>query len=371
MLMSRVTFKPPVDGTYYSDKIEYGHYGNTSHSKFGIKDESTMIETDRKARVDSVQRDIRQAVLNHHKHQDMVEAVFFRLHKVQKYGEVEFKARVRDMIIDMIFDMGFDKYPKSWYLKWDVAQTPLIEIFCGVAAFHLPGYNVPLNRKYLWKYLGQKSNLQKPSWLQIPSSFARIAADSMDSIAEGMLAGIEFIENSDHEVKKGSQLAKALETARETLIKEELAKQKINHKKGELNMKSITVKFSGYNKGYEYLVPEYLNDQLPTKEELAANDYVAIVPGNNSCEDVVSIARVHEVSDVASKRATVLIIDIVPLTENLAKNKAIYDKIKTKQELLKKAQERYENANKLALYEKAAENDPDMKALLEQIKALD
>lgn len=364
--MVRVNFNPSTNDTHYSSNIEYGHYGNTPHSKFGIKDESATVETDLKVRVNSVQRDVQQAVLSHYNQRDMIEAVFIRLHKVQKYGEVKFKACVREMMIDMIFDMGFDKYPKTWYLKWDVAQMPLIEIFCGVAAFHLPGWNIPSNRKYLWKYLGQKSNLAKPSWLR-PHSIAQNAAHHIDSFA----AGIQFIENSDHEVKEGSQLAKALETAREVLIKEELSKQKIHHKKGELNMKSITVKFSGFNKGYEYLVPEHLADQLPTKKDLPFHDYVAVVPGNNSQEDIVSVAKVYKVNDVASKQATVLIIDIVPLTENLAKNKAIYNKITAKQELLRKAQERYENANKLALYEKAAENDPDMKALLDQIKELD
>lgn len=373
--MARMNFyRPPTNDTQpITGELAYDHYAHPNYIEMGSKQRYAATASDLEARVHKVQRDIQQTICRYDdSYLDMIRAVSYYLHKVKKSGEAEFKVEVRNMVIRMIYDLGFKKYPRSWYLKWEVSDNPLVDILCASAAFHLPHCTIPLDRKYIWRYLEQRLDVRTPEWLSAPSfKLADIASDSLHSIAEGMLAGIEFIANSDHEVKKGSQLAKALETARNTLIKEELAKQKINHKKGELNMKSITVQFSGYKKGYEYLVPEYLNDQLPTDEELSTHDYVAIVPGNNAQEDVVSVAKVTHTSDVASKRATVLLIDIVPLTENLAKNKAIYNKIKAKQELLQKAQARYENANKLALYEKAAEHDPDMKALLDQIKELD
>lgn len=67
---------------------------------------------------------------------------------------------------------------------------------------------------------------------------------------------------------------------------------------------------------------------------------------------------------------TEFIVGVDSYEEQQAFNEKLLINMAKKQELFAKAQARYEEANKMALFEKVADSDPVMKELLEEMKGL-
>lgn len=135
-------------------------------------------------------------------------------------------------------------------------------------------------------------------------------------------------------------------------------------------MKSIRVQFSKSSgaKAYEYLVPTNMEEKV-TELLSTGKTLFAVLPSTDSY-------RTYEIGLVVSKQledrnvGTKFIVGIDSYEDQKATNDQLLLNLAKRQELFAKAQARYEEANKLALFEKVADSDPVMKELLEEMKGL-
>lgn len=288
------------------------------------------------------------------------------------YDEEELDRDIIDGLYCLVYDLGFDKYPRSWYQS-EYEKTKSAKVFIDIIGASLAYYtgSLKLRRDYVTYWL-MGNNLkeppvyvtnQAPTVSDLPYDLSeQVSAFSLASQAISL--GLDFAQGRKIGIE-GSPLSKAL-----------MKQQSENNPQiegGTTNMKSINVQFTQGGTVYEYLVPSYLEKYL-VKELTDSTKLVAITPKAATrpfSDSYIASAQVVSINEVASKKATTMILGLVDVTDSAERNRAIADKLKEKQKLLKQAQERYENANKLALYAKAAESDPEMKALLDQIEGIE
>lgn len=151
-----------------------------------------------------------------------------------------------------------------------------------------------------------------------------------------------------------------------------------------MGTKLILVRYLGFNPDGELctvgrLYPYYVE----TKKQIKPQEFVVLADkSQNDDRNVVSTVRVIKVLDNPSTTVE----DVEKLTaecEYRNPRKKLFvgkadlggffaelDKKRKREEITKKLEERFKEAEKMALYQKLAETDPEMKALLTELEEL-
>lgn len=271
----------------------------------------------------------------------------------------------RKRLANMVEDAGFNKYQETRFL-YTGPITALLEIAGAVLHYygeldHVFGSrierilkrNTPytyISRTYVNNYLDE--NIYQRFLLK-------------KELGYEVIPDTPFIKK---ESPTDSEVTSAVEqlTANGVKVPDHIIKNIL----GGTNMKSINVKFSksSGSKLYEYVVPTNMEPEVKALLE-SGKTLFAVVPSVDSY-------RTYEIGLVASKQledrklGTKFIVGIDSYEEQQAFNEKLLINIAKKQELFAKAQARYEEANKMALFEKVADSDPVMKELLEEMKGL-
>lgn len=270
----------------------------------------------------------------------------------------------RKRLANMVEDAGFNKYQESRFL-YEGAITALVEI--AGAVLHYYGE--------LDHVFGSKieKTLKRGTYTYVSRTYVNNYLD--ENIYQRFLLkkelGYEVIPDTPL-IKKESPTDSEVTSAVGQLIANgvKVPDHVIKNILGGTNMKSINVKFSksSGSKLYEYVVPTNMESEVNTLLE-SGKTLFAVVPSTNSY-------RTYEIGLVASKQledrklGTEFIVGIDSYEEQQAFNEKLLINMAKKQELFAKAQARYEEANKMALFEKVADSDPVMKELLEEMKGL-
>lgn len=138
--------------------------------------------------------------------------------------------------------------------------------------------------------------------------------------------------------------------------------------------------YAPINKDYGYFIN--------TKKQIKVGDFICIghltKKGENSVNEdrnVISVVRVMKVQDDYDHNVEKGNELIAPLSKSpiykefigkadLGGYFAELDKKRKREEITQKLEERFKEAEKMALYQKLAETDPEMKTLLEELEAL-
>lgn len=289
----------------------------------------------------------------------------------------------RKSLANMVEDAGFNKYQETRFL-YTGPVTALLEIAGAVLHYygeldHVFGSrierilkrNTPytyISRTYVNKYLDEniyhRFLLKKELGYEVipDTPFIKKESTNVGCAVNDKLHNIVRKMSTDSEVTSAvGQLQSNGVKVPDHIIKNIL---------GGTNMKSINVKFSksSGSKLYEYVVPTNMEPEVKALLE-SGKTLFAVVPSVDSY-------RTYEIGLVASKQledrklGTKFIVGIDSYEEQQAFNEKLLINIAKKQELFAKAQARYEEANKMALFEKVADSDPVMKELLEEMKGL-
>ena len=139
--------------------------------------------------------------------------------------------------------------------------------------------------------------------------------------------------------------------------------------------------YSTVNKDYGYFIE--------TKKQIKVGDFLCIgyctkdgrQNGINEDRNVISVVRVMKVQDdyehnVEKGNELIAPLSKAPVYKELIGKAdlsgyfAEADKKRKREEITKKLEQRFKEAEKMALYQKLAETDPEMKALLEELEEL-
>ena len=147
--------------------------------------------------------------------------------------------------------------------------------------------------------------------------------------------------------------------------------------------KLLRVKYLGFNPDGELCtVGQSYPYAVETKKKISPQDFVVLADETqNEDRNVVSTVRVLEVLD---DKATAEEVDKLLTKSNYRKPRdkifvgkadlgdyfAELDKKRKREEITQKLEQRFKEAEKMALYQKLAETDPEMKALLTELEEL-
>lgn len=154
--------------------------------------------------------------------------------------------------------------------------------------------------------------------------------------------------------------------------------------------KLVIVKYLGVNYDGEYsTVNKDYGYFIETKKQIKVGDFLCIghitkdgqQNGINEDRNVISVVRVMKVQDdyehnVEKGNELIAPLSKAPIYKELIGKAdlsgyfAELDKKRKREELTQKLEQRFKEAEKMALYQKLAETDPEMKSLLEELEAL-
>lgn len=122
---------------------------------------------------------------------------------------------------------------------------------------------------------------------------------------------------------------------------------------------------------------------IETKKKVEKGDFICIAENNASNIDRACLSTVRVVNVVNNYKDNVEAGNtLIAGCENSPRNKifvgkaalgdyfAELDKKRKREEITKKLEQHFKEAEKMALYQKLAETDPEMKTLLEELEAL-
>lgn len=148
--------------------------------------------------------------------------------------------------------------------------------------------------------------------------------------------------------------------------------------------KLILVKYLGFNPEDELCTVGKLYPYLiETRKKIQPHDFVVLADkSQNDDRNVVSTVRVIKVADddTTSEEVEKLLADcqyreprkkLFVGKAELGDYFSELDKKRKREELTHKIETRFKEAEKMALYKKLAETDPEMKGLLEELEALE
>lgn len=270
----------------------------------------------------------------------------------------------RKRLANMVEDAGFNKYQESRFL-YEGSITALAEI--AGAVLHYYG---ELDHVFGAKI---ERTLKRNTYTYVSRIYVNNYLD--ENIYQRFLLkkelGYEVIPDTPFIKKErptDSEVTSAVEQLTANGVK--LPDHVIKNILGGTNMRSIRVQFSKSSgaKAYEYLVPTNMEEKV-TELLSTGKTLFAVLPSTDSY-------RTYEIGLVVSKQledrnvGTKFIVGIDSYEDQKATNDQLLLNLAKRQELFAKAQARYEEANKLALFEKVADSDPVMKELLEEMKGL-
>ena len=154
--------------------------------------------------------------------------------------------------------------------------------------------------------------------------------------------------------------------------------------------KLVIVKYLGMNVDGEYsTVNKDYGYFIETKKQIKVGDFLCIgyvtkdehQNGINEDRNVISVVRVMKVQDdydhnVEKGNELIAGLSKAPIYKELVGKAdlngyfAELDKKRKVEEINRKLEARFKEAEKMALYQKLAETDPEMKTLLEELEAL-
>ena len=154
--------------------------------------------------------------------------------------------------------------------------------------------------------------------------------------------------------------------------------------------KLVIVKYIGLNHDGEYsTVAKDYGYFIETKKQIKEGDFICIgyltwngqQNGVNEDRNVISVVRVMKVQDdydhnIEKGNELIATLSKSPIYKeflgkaDLGGYFAELDKKRKIEEINQKLEERFKEAEKMALYKKLAETDPEMKALLTELEAL-
>lgn len=157
-----------------------------------------------------------------------------------------------------------------------------------------------------------------------------------------------------------------------------------------MSKKLVIVKYLGVNYDGEYsTVNKDYGYFIETKKQIKVGDFICIghitKDGNrngvNEDRNIISTVRVMKVQDdydhnVEKGNELIGALSKAPIYKefigkaDLGGYFAELDKKRKREEITKKLEERFREAEKTALYKKLAETDPEMKGLLDELEAL-
>lgn len=156
-----------------------------------------------------------------------------------------------------------------------------------------------------------------------------------------------------------------------------------------MSKKLVIVKYLGLNYGGEYAtVNKDYGYFIETKKQIKVGDFICIghitKKGENSVNEdrnVISVVRVMKVQDdydhnVEKGNELIAPLGKAPIYKELIGKAdlggyfADLDKKRKLEEITQKLEQRFKEAEKMALYQKLAETDPEMKELLTELEAL-
>lgn len=156
------------------------------------------------------------------------------------------------------------------------------------------------------------------------------------------------------------------------------------------NKKLVIVKYLGVNYDGEYTtVNKDYGYFIETKKQIKVGDFICIgyitkdrcTNGVNEDRNVISVVRVMKVQDdydhnIEKGNELIASLSKAPIYKEFIGKAELgdyfyeLDKKRKREEITKKLEERFKEAEKMALYQKLAETDPEMKSLLEELEAL-
>ena len=154
--------------------------------------------------------------------------------------------------------------------------------------------------------------------------------------------------------------------------------------------KLVIVKYLGVNSDGEYsTISKDYGYFIETKKKIAVGDFLCIgyctkdgrQNGINEDRNVISVVRVQKVIDdydhnVEKGNELIASLSKAPIYKELIGKAdlsgyfAEMDRKRKIEEITRKLEERFKEAEKMALYKKLAETDLDMKLLLDELEAL-
>lgn len=156
-----------------------------------------------------------------------------------------------------------------------------------------------------------------------------------------------------------------------------------------MSKKLVIVKYLGVNYDGEYsTVNKDYGYFIETKKQIKVGDFLCIghitKKGENSVNEdrnVISVVRVMKIQDdydhnVEKGNELIASLSKAPIYKELIGKAdlsgyfAEADKKRKREEITKKLEERFREAEKMSLYKKLAETDPEMKSLLEELEEL-
>jgi hypothetical protein len=154
--------------------------------------------------------------------------------------------------------------------------------------------------------------------------------------------------------------------------------------------KLVIVKYLGMNYEGDYTtVGKDYGYFIETKKQIKVGDFICIgyvtkndTPNTvNEDYNVISVVRVMRIQDdydhnIEKGNELIASLSKAPIYKELIGKAdlggyfAEADKKRKREEITKKLEERFKEAEKMALYQKLAETDPEMKGLLDELEAL-
>ena len=157
-----------------------------------------------------------------------------------------------------------------------------------------------------------------------------------------------------------------------------------------MNKKLVIVKYLGMNCDGEYsTISKDYGYFIETKKQIKEGDFLCIgyitrdgnTNGMNEDRNIISVVRVMKVQDdydhnVEKGNELIAPLSKAPIYKELIGKAdlsgyfAEVDRKRKIEEITHKLEERFKEAEKMALYKKLAETDPEMKALLTELEEL-
>lgn len=154
--------------------------------------------------------------------------------------------------------------------------------------------------------------------------------------------------------------------------------------------KLVIVKYLGMNYEGDYTtIGKDYGYFIETKKQIKVGDFICIgyitkndTPNTvNEDRNVISVVRVMKIQDdydhnIAKGNELIAPLCKSPIYKELIGKADLngyfteVDKKRKREEITKKLEERFKEAEKMALYQKLAETDPEMKGLLDELEAL-
>lgn len=147
--------------------------------------------------------------------------------------------------------------------------------------------------------------------------------------------------------------------------------------------KLVICKYIGFNSDELCTVGKNYAYFIETKKKIEPKDFICIAEARGGNDDRACLSTVRVMNVVNNYESNVEAGNtLIAGCENSPRNKifvgkadlgdyfAELDKKRKREEITQKLEQRFKEAEKMALYQKLAETDPEMKALLEELEAL-